>query len=131
MRDMLFYQDYRKIFSRVVAWYSLLDDAAEKNLMIVSGDCGRIVVKEFGSMLESYRSLQWREVRLDRAERFASAEMLVVTYVESWYRLVVQYGQPKYMLSNVGKCKHFGEMTDHLEAWERKIDEFVVMGVRG
>ena len=27
-----------------------------------------------------------------------------------------------------GRCKHFGEMTDHLDAWERKIDEFVVMG---
>ena len=29
-----------------------------------------------------------------------------------------------------GRCKHLGEMADHLEAWERKIDEFVVMGVR-
>ena len=27
-----------------------------------------------------------------------------------------------------GKCKHIGEMTDHLEAWEWKIDECVVMG---
>ena len=26
------------------------------------------------------------------------------------------------------KCKHIGEMTDHLEAWETKIDDFKLMG---
>ena len=25
-------------------------------------------------------------------------------------------------------CKHIGDMSDHLEAWERKIDDFVIMG---
>ena len=29
------------------------------------------------------------------------------------------------------KCKHIGEMSDHLKAWDRKIDDVVVMGDQG
>ena len=26
------------------------------------------------------------------------------------------------------RCKHIGEMSDHIEAWERKIDDFAITG---
>ena len=32
------------------------------------------------------------------------------------------------LLHSPAKCKHIGEMSDHLEAWEMKIDYFVILG---
>ena len=58
--------------------------------------------------------------------------------LDVWRRIVLRLAPKTFarrveMSSTIhspGKCKHVGEITDHLEAWERKIDEFVIMGGR-
>ena len=32
------------------------------------------------------------------------------------------------LMHSPAKCKHIGDMSGHLGAWERKIDDFVIMG---
>ena len=31
------------------------------------------------------------------------------------------------VIHSPARCKHIGEMSDHFEAWERKIDDLVIM----
>ena len=56
--------------------------------------------------------------------------------LDVWRRIVVPLA-PKTVARRVemysaihspGKCKHLGDMADQLEAWERNIDDFIIMG---
>ena len=56
--------------------------------------------------------------------------------LDVWRRIVVPLAPKTFArrvemysaLHSPAKCKHIGEMTDHLEAWERTIDDLILMG---